>query len=40
MSSDEEIWQAAREVLQVHGHVDVLVNNAGTGTFESVEELK
>lgn len=28
--TDDKIREAAEEALQVYGHVDVLVNNAGT----------
>lgn len=30
--SDENIQQAAESAIQVYGHVDVLVNNAGTNS--------
>lgn len=31
-SPDAEIIQAASSALQIYGHVDVLVNNAGSST--------
>lgn len=40
-SSDEDIESVAKEALSVYGHVDVLVNNAGTlaGGYGPIEEL-
>lgn len=40
-SSDEDIENVAKEALSVYGHVDVLVNNAGTiaGGYGPIEEL-
>jgi NAD(P)-dependent dehydrogenase (short-subunit alcohol dehydrogenase family) len=38
--SDDKINQAAARAIQVYGHVDVLVNNAGTSSsFGPVEEV-
>ncbi|KIP03708.1 hypothetical protein PHLGIDRAFT_226893 [Phlebiopsis gigantea 11061_1 CR5-6] len=39
MSPDDEIKLAAEKALQVHGHVDVLVNNAGWGIPSPWEEV-
>lgn len=41
-ASDEEIREVAQDALQIYGHVDVLVNNAGTNAFGygPVEEIR
>lgn len=41
-SSDEVIQKAAEEAIQIYGHVDVLVNNAGTNNpgYGPVEEVR
>ncbi|QJB68536.1 SDR family oxidoreductase [Parasphingorhabdus halotolerans] len=38
MSSGEDIGRFAKELADREGHIDVLVNNAGTGWLASVEE--
>jgi NAD(P)-dependent dehydrogenase (short-subunit alcohol dehydrogenase family) len=41
-TSDELVQQAAEEALRIYGHVDVLVNNAGSNYFGygPVEEVR
>ncbi|GIP41271.1 oxidoreductase [Paenibacillus sp. J31TS4] len=36
VTSDEQVEDAVRAVLQKHGRIDILVNNAGFGLFERV----
>lgn len=38
--SDEEVKKAGEEALKTYDGVDVLVNNAGYGVVEPVEELQ
>ncbi|KAH9940656.1 NAD-P-binding protein [Amylocystis lapponica] len=38
-SSDAAIRKAGEEALRIHGHIDVVVNNAGYGIIGPVEEL-
>ncbi|KAH9945541.1 NAD-P-binding protein [Amylocystis lapponica] len=38
-SSDSEIRKVGEEALKIHGHIDVVVNNAGYGIVGPVEEL-
>jgi NAD(P)-dependent dehydrogenase (short-subunit alcohol dehydrogenase family) len=38
VESDESVRRCVDEVLQRHGRIDVLVNNAGVGTFGSLEQ--
>ncbi|MGN1399999.1 MAG: SDR family NAD(P)-dependent oxidoreductase [Bacillus sp. (in: firmicutes)] len=39
VSDVAEVEQAFTEILETFGHVDVLVNNAGFGLFENVEDM-
>ncbi|MDY7228927.1 SDR family oxidoreductase [Hyalangium rubrum] len=38
VESDDSVRQCVQGVLQRHGHIDVLVNNAGVGFFGSLEQ--
>jgi NAD(P)-dependent dehydrogenase (short-subunit alcohol dehydrogenase family) len=40
VTREEEIDQAFSEVIERHGHVDLLVNNAGFGFFRDIETIE
>jgi NAD(P)-dependent dehydrogenase (short-subunit alcohol dehydrogenase family) len=40
VTREEEIDQAFSEVIERHGHVDLLVNNAGFGFFREIETIE